>query len=570
MLAARPPSPSQAQLGSVGRLMRLDPPCKPIPMMRSLFRRRLAGTSSWTAHPVAYVLAWAVLCTAMCLPPLWRYLASHLDLGTSFGWMTALAVMLLPVTLTVLLLALAALASRALLKLVTALVLLGNALALYFMEQYGAVLDSTMMGNVLNTNPAEAGALWHPMLIVYLLGFGLLPGGMAQRWRLRAVPRWHMAVAVLTLPSACVLLIYLLSSTWLWIDQHAGAVGARMLPWSYVINTARHLQQQAGARQTFEPLPAAQPAALVAGRRQVAVLVIGESARADRLRLYGYERDTNAHTTGLSVVAVPGVRACASYTVAALNCILSHKGHTAPSRADMDEPLPSYLQRQGVDVIWRSANSGEPALKVRWLERAAELARNCVGADCSEADWDGILLHQLRERVEQSQAQRVLVVLHLSGSHGPAYHRKVPPGFARFEPVCQTVVLKDCEPQALSNAYDNSIAYTDHVLARLTRLLQGTDWASAWLYLSDHGESLGESGLYLHGTPGLLAPREQLEIPMLMWFSEAGRQALGVDPARIPRLREVGQGHVFHTVMGMLALQGGPYQASRDVLTQLR
>ena len=146
----------------------------------------------------------------------------------------------------------------------------------------------------------------------------------------------------------------------------------------------------------------------------------------------------------------------------------------------------------------------------------------------------------------------------------------MPPGFARFEPICQTVVLKDCEPQALRNAYDNSIAYTDHVLARLTRLLQGTDWASAWLYLSDHGESLGESGLYLHGTPGLLAPREQLEIPMLMWFSDPGRQALGIDAGRIPRLREVGQGHVFHTIMGMLALQGGPYQAARDLLTQLR
>ena len=281
-------------------------------MTQALFRRRLAGPSYWTDHPVAFVLAWAVLCTAMCLPPLWRYLYSHLDLGTYFGWMTALAVMLLPVTLTVLLLALAALVSRALLKAVTALILLGNALALYFMQQYGAVLDSTMMGNVLNTNSAEAGALWHPMLMVYLLGFGLLPVYMAKRWRLRVVPRWHMAVAALTLPSACVLLIYLLSSTWLWIDQHAGAVGARMLPWSYVINTARHVQKEAGARQTFEPLPSAQPAVLEAGRRQVAVLVIGESARADRLRLYGYERDTNAHTTGLGVVAVPGVRACAS------------------------------------------------------------------------------------------------------------------------------------------------------------------------------------------------------------------------------------------------------------------
>lgn len=539
-------------------------------MTQAFFRRSTASPATWTAHPAAYALAWALLGTGLYLAPLWRYLASHLDLGTAFGWMSAAAVVALPATLTVLLLTLAGLLSRALLKAVTALMLLANALALYFMQQYGAVLDSTMMGNVLHTNPAEAGALWHPMLLVYLAGFGLLPAALALRWPVRKAPRWHMGLAVLTLPSAGVLLIYLLSSTWLWIDQHAGAVGARMLPWSYVINTARYVQQEAGARQTFDPLPDAQPQPLAPGRRQVAVLVIGESARADRLRLYGYGRDTNPYTAGLGVQAIPGVRSCASYTLAALNCILSHKGQAAPSRADMGEPLPTYLQRQGVDVIWRSANSGEPALKVRWFERASDLGRDCAGPDCAEADWDGILLHQLRQRVEQSQAQRVLVVLHLSGSHGPAYHRKVPLGFARFEPVCQSVVLKDCEPQALRNAYDNTIAYTDQVLARLTRLLQATDWASSWLYVSDHGESLGEAGLYLHGTPGMLAPREQLEIPMLMWFSEPGRQALGVDPARIARLREVGQGHVFHTVMGLLGLRGGPYQAALDLLNPLR
>jgi lipid A ethanolaminephosphotransferase len=364
-------------------------------------------------------------------------------------------------------------------------------------------------------------------------------------------------------------LLYALAFTWLWIDQHAGEVGSRLLPWSYVINSVRHSQQAAHDGMTFSPLADAMPLPL-GQRPRVVVLVIGESARADRQSALGYGRPTNDYTQSVGALSLTGVQACASYTIAALNCILSHRGDEVPERSNMGEPLPSYLQRQGVEVIWRTSNSGHPPIQVSRFESLGNIQANCKTTDCPPDRLDEGLLYGLRDLLAQSKAKRVLVVLHLNGSHGPRYHEKYPEQFERFKPVCQSVVLQDCDRESLNNAYDNSILYTDHVLWRLTQTLQQLDASTAWMYLSDHGESLGESGLYLHGTPRLVAPNEQIDIPMSFWFSDALRREVHIDQTRIQAMRGVGQGHVFHTVMGLLALKGGPYRMKLDLLNAWR
>jgi lipid A ethanolaminephosphotransferase len=194
----------------------------------------------------------------------------------------------------------------------------------------------------------------------------------------------------------------------------------------------------------------------------------------------------------------------------------------------------------------------------------------CTEGRCSNDGWDEALLRGLETLIAQSKQQRIFIVLHLSGSHGPAYHTKYPPEFEIFKPTCKTVILKECDPQALRNAYDNSIAYTDHVLASLTRLLMKTDAASGWLYLSDHGESLGENGLYLHGMPRAMSPREQIDIPFSFWLSAPLRQETGIDMGKAADLSGIGQGHVFHTVMGLLALSAGPYRRELDMFSALK
>ena len=535
---------------------------------RSLKNRLLQLQQVMPSHPLSLAIVAAIFNSFWFHGPLGRYLAQQLDFTSVFGWATAAAVWLLPTTLSVILFTSVALFSNLLLKICIVIVFLGNAIALYFIDQYQVLLDKTMMGNVFSTDSVEVSTLMHPMLILYLVFWGGLPALLVWFSPLRSAPWGQKILGWLFAPSICLFLVYSLSFTWLWIDQHASRVGAQLLPWSYLINTARHLDQERHNRLEFKPLM--ESVALPLGeRKRVVVLVIGESARADRHSMLGYERDTNASTRPLGAVSFSGVQACASYTVAALNCILSHIGDEAPERSTMGEPLPNYLNRQGVDVIWRTANNGHPPIKARLFETLSAINLYCPGGKCENDKWDESLLNGLKDLIEQSTQRRIFVVLHLQGSHGPAYHTKYPPEFERFKPTCTTVVLKDCNAQALQNAYDNTIAYTDHVLAKLTRILQSVDATTGWLYVADHGESLGESGLYLHGTPRVLAPSEQINIPLMIWLSPAFRQEVHIDTSKAAGLIGIGQGHVFHTVMGMLAMNGGPYRPKLDILKEL-
>lgn len=265
---------------------------------------------------------------------------------------------------------------------------------------------------------------------------------------------------------------------------------------------------------------------------------------------------------GSGAVPLAHTRACATYTTEALLCILSHD-NPAMRLAGATELLPSYLQRHGVDVIWRSNNWGEPPLRVGTYERAKDLAANCTGTMCTH---DDLLLTGLAERIRNSPARKVFVVLHQSGSHGPAYNSKVPPAFERFTPVCESVDLSQCTPQSLLNAYDNTIAYTDHVVGRSIDVLKEIEGVPAsLLYISDHGESLGENGLYLHGTPMALAPDVQKEIPFVVWMSESFQRSRRIDSAVLARGTAHSQANVFHSVMGAFNMQSSIYKPQLDI-----
>src|SRR6185312_9502252 len=192
------------------------------------------------------------------------------------------------------------------------------------------------------------------------------------------------------------------------------------------------------------------------------------------------------------VVALKKASACATYTAAAVRCILSNVDSESPFSKPY-EPLPSYLQRHGVDVIWRTPNFGEPPIKVETYQKASDLLKICAGTRCN---YDEVLLSGLEQRIRTSSSQRVFVVLHQSGSHGPAYYTKYPPEFEYFKPVCKTVELGKCTQQELINAYDNTILYEDYFISQAIGVLKRLSHRCALLiYVSDHGESLGEYGL---------------------------------------------------------------------------
>jgi len=500
------------------------------------------------------ILAYGLFNTLIFHGPLLAFAFANLDLTARSAIWIVLTLLVVVTGITVLLLSLLALLMPRLLKPVIYLLTMGNALALYFMVSYGVVLDRSMMGNLFNTDLAEASALLHPSLLLALLGLGLIPCWIVARLELR--PSSLVRRLALPLATAAVALGWLAGSgsTWLWIDQHARQLGGKVLPWSYLVNGARHLAAMA-APSHRAMLPQVRPDPAAGQGRRVVVLVIGESARRQNHALYGYGRATTPEMNRAGVTVLQA-RACATYTTAALECLLAFE---SPGSRPAWEPLTSYLQRNGVDVTWRSHNGGEPPMAVSHKERLEHIAPGCKDDQCTH---DEGLLRGLEARIAGSPSQRQLIVLHLAGSHGPAYHTRYPQRFEVFQPVCKSVQLDRCTREELVNAYDNSIRYADFVVGSTIAMLRRLDLQSSLIYVSDHGESLGESGLYLHGTPWAIAPDVQKDIPFVLWQSH-GPRSHGAPPRYIDG--QFSQMHVAHSVMGALGLRSAVADPAQDV-----
>lgn len=334
------------------------------------------------------------------------------------------------------------------------------------------------------------------------------------------------------------------------------------LPWSYVVNLAR-VQAEAMASREQVLLP---PATFAADDgRKVVVLVIGEAARAQNFSLYGYARETNPRLAAAGVIALKNAVSCATYTTASLRCMLSHTGSTSAFSRPF-EPLPSYLQRHGVDVVWRTNNWGEPPLEVGSYQRAEALRQGCTGTGCG---FDEVLLSGLRERIAAAERQRVFIVLHQKGSHGPSYYTRYPPQFEKFEPVCRSVELSRCTDEELVNAYDNTILYTDYFLARVVEILESLQETPALLmYMSDHGESLGELGLYLHGVPDSMAPDVQRRVPFIVWASKGFFAENSEVMNRLSQRESSSARNIFHSVMGAFGMRSAIYEKQLDIFAQ--
>jgi lipid A ethanolaminephosphotransferase len=244
--------------------------------------------------------------------------------------------------------------------------------------------------------------------------------------------------------------------------------------------------------------------------------------------------------------------------------MLSHI-ETGWSLASSYEPLPSYLQRNGVDVIWRTNNWGEPPLKVQTYQRAEDIPGACQGDSCR---YDEVLLQGLEQRIRSSAKAKIFVVLHQHGSHGPAYYSEYPKRFEVFTPVCKSVELHECTKAELVNAYDNTIVYTDEFLSRTIELLKTfLPTASMLMYVSDHGESLGEYGLYLHGAPNSIAPDVQRDIPFLVWMSADFKRNKGISIQQLNRESSHSHANVFHSVMGAFDMRSDIYNRQLDLFS---
>ena len=416
---------------------------------------------------------------------------------------------------------------------------LGNALCLYFINTYQVLVTDKMMGNVFNTQYSEASGFfsWLSILLPCIYLFKRkIDYGKPKRFFA------HIGSSL-----GIVLVIALVNiQNWPWIDRHATQLGSLLMPWSYTVNSIRFYNAEKKRNRKAIPLPDAK---IVTDSKDVCVLIIGESARRENFSLYGYDRPTNPLLEKDSVTALPA-DAAATYTTAGVKAILDYK-----KTNKLYEILPNYMFRTGVDVVWRTANWGQPPVHIDKYYKVKDLKKMYPDAD---ERYDGILLAGLKDEIMACEKNKMLVVLHTSTSHGPTYNKKYPAEFEVFSPVCNTVEMSKADPQELMNAYDNTIVYTDYLVHSVIGILREIPQRRGCvIFVSDHGESLGEGNLYMHGVPMAVAPKEQIEIPFIVWTSDKN--------LKIEAGRKVEQYNVFHSVMSFLGIESPIYDKEMDI-----
>ncbi len=499
------------------------------------------------------------------------------DLSRPANWAFALT---LAVMLTCLhYLVLAPLAHRLSIKPLLTLLLIVTAAATYFMQAYGVYMDPSMIRNVLRTDAGETRELLSWALLVHLLLYAGLP--LALLWHVRVRRRrWKGAIlhrllgisAAAALLAGGVLAEYQpLSSLMRNHKEVRYLVTPGNVLWSTGAVLAADLEGAAQPRQSIGldavPGPRMSARAQPGARPLLLVLVVGETARAASWGLSGYARQTTPNLAQLPVINETDVTACGTNTETSLPCMFAPVGRRDYDAARIrgSESLLHVLARAGAAVHWRDNQSGcKGVCEGLAQDRVASInpAGMCAAGNC----LDEGLLAGLDARLASLPAKSGthVWVLHMLGNHGPSYYRRYPRGFARFLPACEQDDLQLCTQDEIVNAYDNALLYTDHVLASLIGKLDAARAVdSAVLFVSDHGESLGENNLYLHGLPYAIAPEAQTKVPMLMWFSaslRSGTEAL-IDAGCLRQRagRPITHDYLFHTVLALV-----------DVRTRLR
>ena len=509
---------------------------------------------------------------------LWRALTRLPELDNWRGLAFAIGFALMIASVICALLAL--LSWRWTFKPAVTLFLFAAAAGAHYMLAYGIVIDTTMMVNVLQTDMRETRELLGWQLLLTLVVLAVLPCVWLWRHPLRRVPvlraMWQNAALF---AGSCLLLVALLFA----VFQDFASLMRNQLQLRYLINPLNafyalaEIAAQPLQRTAAPPLPIGQDSRLGASHARspkppLLVLVLGETARSVNFGINGYARVTTPKLAGERLASWRNAWSCGTSTAASVPCMFSHLGRVAYEARDSDYfSLLDVLQQAGLGVLWLDNQSGCKGLCDRVASantRSLSHPTLCTGGEC----LDEIMLDGLDARIAaldpQRRARGVVLVLHQMGSHGPAYFKRSPPAFKRFRPECGSNALQDCSREQVLNAYDNTILYTDHFLHGVITWLKAREASNttAMLYVSDHGESLGENNLYLHGLPYAIAPDVQKQVPWITWFSSGFEQRRGIGlPCVQARADErVSHDNFFHSVLGLMDVQAKVYQSALD------
>ncbi len=464
---------------------------------------------------------------------------------------------------------------------VLALGLILGAVASHFQDRLGVVIDRDMLQNAVNTTGNESRHLMTWDFLSHLVLFGLIPAGLVLWTRAKPMAWWkhalHYPVAIalsLAVFAGAIMTDYRTFSS---MFREQREITSSVLPLTPIAGAVR-LAKQTLVTSTLVAEPIGQDARkgarlAAAGKPTLTLVVVGETARAQNWSLGSYDRPTNPELARRDIVYLDNVTSCGTSTAVSMPCMFAHYGmenHSQTASRSYQNLLDLFSQT-GFDVQWFDNNTGSLGVAARIPETRFQLSDSpeaCAMGECT----DMVFLPTL-DKLLSSITKDTVIVYHQIGSHGPAYYMRYPESFRPFPDDCRSSDFGKCRPEQIVNAYDNTIAYTDLFLATLIDRMAAQDRvAASMLYVSDHGESLGEGGIYLHAAPYFMAPEVQTRVPMVLWTSPAYRAAMGLDQACVKTRAAERAGHVshdtvFHTLLGLADVETALHNPDLDLTT---
>lgn len=456
------------------------------------------------------------------------------------------------------------------LKPILIFMLLWTSIQNYFMVTYNILVDQTMIENILQTDSREVLDLLNIKLILYVLFLGIFPAWIVFRIQ---VNYGNFKESILSKGKNLIVILFLIWGMLFIFSKYYTSFFREHKVVRFYINPldgffcfATYLKEN----YLSKPIPFKYIGTdAVQGKkkkRDILILVVGEAARADHFSLNGYTKNTNPLLKKENIINFSEVSSCGTTTAVSIPCMFSSYKRTTynSSKGRNSENVLDVLNRAGVKVLWRDNNSDSKGVAVRlnYISYKTKKVNSICDIECRDIGMlDGL------DKEITSTNKDMIIVLHQMGNHGPAYYKRYPTTFERFKPTCQNNQLEYCSEEEISNSYDNALLYTDYFLSKVIQLLKKYDnknMESSMIYLSDHGESLGEKGLYLHGLPYFIAPSAQTKIPMVMWFSRNHR--INIEELGNKKNNAWSHDNLFATLLGLFHVKSVVYKKEDDIL----
>ena len=450
----------------------------------------------------------------------------------------------------------------------------------YALQNLGIVINSDMIRNFAETNLREASDFFTFHSVCYVFVVGIVPAILVffadirffsfkneLKTRLLA---FFISLALVGVSAAAFYKEYAS------FGRNNKEVRYYINTFNYIYAVGRYYKRAADANRKFVILDAAPTInPNKSAEPRVVVLIVGETARAQNFSLYGYAKNTNPLLSERSdIIVFDDVYSCGTSTAISLPCMFSQlpKKKFSVTDALYQQNLLDIAKLAGYDIIWKDNYDGCKKVcdRIGKIDaRAGNKQPYCFGDYC----YDDILIDGLDDTLK-SVKKDTLIVLHAMGSHGPTYYKRYPDKFKLFTPACDSANLQDCTQEQITNSYDNTIAYTDYTISSVIDILkQNPQLQTSMLYVSDHGESLGENNIYLHGLPYAIAPDEQKKVPMILWLSETAQNNLNIDRKCLQteaKMQTFSHDNYFHSVLNLLDISSSAYNPDLDLFHKCR